>query len=350
LIDSTASEKELWSRLGFIVNAPATWFLVAVNIAVFSWIRKYSAPAAAPHTLSHYGANWGFQTLSGQWWRLLTSLFIHTERAHLLLNMVGLVLFGRHAEKIIGTRRFALVYFGSGFAGGICLVAFRPEASGYGASLCILGLLGSLIGFYSPRVDVLSSNARWKLAALIAIAVISLWDDVSVIQDGNPGHIIGLLTGLILGIVFGMPDGDKRHVYAISAILAVALVASAVIARQHNPLAPHLYAAADAFDDGNNDIAVREIGAALRIAPDNLSANRVASEIFFNEPDLPRAEKAIRNVLSANPEDDYFLYLLALVELRTNRCDEATVIRQKLNELKSRYSAMLLQAPCALNY
>jgi hypothetical protein len=108
-----------------------------------------------------------------------------------------------------------------------------------------------------------------------------------------------LLIGVILGTAFAISASVKRHVYAISALVALMLVASAVAARQPNRFAPHLYAAAHAFDSGEKEIAVKEIDVVLQIAPDDLSTNRIASEIFLNEPDYPPAESAIRKVLMA---------------------------------------------------
>lgn len=112
----------------FVTDSPLTWFLVALNVAVFCWIRIQTAKKASPHVLSHYGANWGFQTLSGEWWRLFTSLFVHIETTHLIMNLVGLTLFGRHIERVLGTRPFVLLYFAPGLAGGILLIAMTPEA------------------------------------------------------------------------------------------------------------------------------------------------------------------------------------------------------------------------------
>ena len=347
LVGSAAPRKELWAPCRLVASSPATLLLVAVNVAVFFWIWMHSALNASPHTLSRYGANWGYQTLSGQWWRLLTSLFVHTETAHLLLNMVGLLLFGSHIEKIMGTRGLMLLYFSCGLAGGISLIAFRPDASGYGASLSVLGLLGGLIGFYCSRLAALSKGARWKLALLFAVMVVSIWDDISAFRSGNPGHIAGLLAGVILGIVFGVKAGAaKRHVFMISALVALLLVVSATIARLCNPVVPSLYAAARAFDSGENDTALAEINVVLQNEPDNISANKIASEVFLKEPDYLRAEKAIRKVLAANKDDEYFLYLLGIVELRTSRCDQANAIAGQLARLRSNYAPMLSQSPC----
>jgi membrane associated rhomboid family serine protease len=84
---------------------------------------------------------------------------------------------GLYIEKIIGRCGFALLYFASSLGGGISLIASRPGATGYGASLSVLGLLGGLIGFYGSRRVLLSNRARWKLAVLFVIAIVSIWDD-----------------------------------------------------------------------------------------------------------------------------------------------------------------------------
>lgn len=339
------SEKEPGGAWHFVAISPATWILVAVNLSVFSWIKCHNSLNVSPHALNNYGANWGFQTLSGQWWRLLTSLFVHTETSHLLTNLVGLILFGRRIERMLGAPAFALLYFSCGLSGGILLIAFQPGAAGYGASLSVLGLLGALIGFYSSRLVVISNKARWKLAVLVVIAIISIWDDVS-IQSGNPGHIAGLMTGVIFGSIFSVFSSARLHIYAISVLVALMLAASAAAARLCNPVAPHLYAAATAFDAGEKGKALAEIDLVLQIAPDNISANKIAAEIFLNAPDYPRAEKAILKVLAVNKDDDYFLYLFGIIELRTNRCAQANAIAQRLVQLKSKYGPMLSQSPC----
>lgn len=339
----TGESRRLWS---YISTCRATLLLVAANLLAFVWIKLQGTLFTSSDSLSSFGANWGFATLSGQWWRLLTSLFVHTEAGHLLLNMLGLFLLGREVEKRVGTRSFILLYFSSGFAGGISLIALRPAAAGYGASLSVLGLLGGLIGFFGSRCFVLSNSARWKLAALLVLAVISVWGDIVSFRDGNPGHVVGLLTGVVLGIIFRSDEAGKQHVPAIASVVAAVLVASAVAARQCNLTARSVYAAACALDAGKTDAAAKEIDIALQAAPDDLSANQVASEIFMKMSDYPRAEKAIRRVLARNRDNDYSLYLLGIVELRTNRCAQAGLIGEQLRRLKSRYASILSQSPC----
>lgn len=180
---------------------------------------------------------------------------------------------------------------------------------------------------------------------LVVIAIISVWDDVSV-RTGNPGHITALLSGVILGTILSASASVRRHTDSVLALAALVLVASAVAARWRNPVAPPLYAAARAFDAGQKEKALTEIDLALKIAPDDMAANKIASEIFLNEPDYPRAEKAIRRVLAVAKDDDYSLYLLGIVQLRTNRCDQAIEIGKQLTSQNSKYAHILSESPC----
>jgi hypothetical protein len=74
--------------------------LVAVNLLVFLTLPVVFG-SQYPTRLDRFGADWGPLTLSGQWWRLLTSTFVHIELSHLLFNMVGLWLLGKRVERVI---------------------------------------------------------------------------------------------------------------------------------------------------------------------------------------------------------------------------------------------------------
>jgi membrane associated rhomboid family serine protease len=112
--------------------SPVTLCLVALNTVAFIFVRS-----ASPLNLENYGASWGPLTISGQWWRLLTSQFIHLKIGHLLINVLALWLFGQRMERLLGRWVFFLFYLSCGLVGGIVLLAFRPDALGYGASLGI---------------------------------------------------------------------------------------------------------------------------------------------------------------------------------------------------------------------
>src|SRR3954470_13154820 len=122
--------------------APATVALISINVALFVAMVISAAvgkpfPLApiftalkTPHSdlLIRWGANFGPLTLSGQWWRLLTSMFVHVGIVHLLLNMWALWLLGFLAERIFGRPTYLFIYFFSGLAGSLTTLAWSPAS------------------------------------------------------------------------------------------------------------------------------------------------------------------------------------------------------------------------------
>src|SRR5258706_4853303 len=138
-----------------------TWSLVATNLAVFllevlskggstDWITLYRLGAATPYEIFH----------SGQWWRIVTGNFLHFGPAHLIVNMLGLVILGPFIEHVLGHIIYALIYLFSGCAGMmfVMYVAWRRQEPTLlvGASAGIMGLVGPtaailLIGWFRDR-------------------------------------------------------------------------------------------------------------------------------------------------------------------------------------------------------
>jgi membrane associated rhomboid family serine protease len=84
----------------------ATWILIAINVAVFVVMgaRGVSLENPTPSALVAWGANYGPLVTRGQWWRLLTSMFVHIGVLHLLMNMLVLWSVGPFTERYFGTR------------------------------------------------------------------------------------------------------------------------------------------------------------------------------------------------------------------------------------------------------
>ena len=110
--------------------------------------------------LVHFGANFGPFTLSGQWWRLLTYMFLHGGLMHIAFNMWCLWDLGALCESLYGRWTFAAIYFITGIAGGVASVGWNPRVLSVGASGAIFGLAGALIAsfylgeFSLPRVAI----------------------------------------------------------------------------------------------------------------------------------------------------------------------------------------------------
>lgn len=176
-------------------QAPATTALIIVMVVVFALeiITGYEfarAFAIVPEAVK-----------AGQYWRLVTGIFLHAGALHLLLNVFALFQLGRFYELMFGTPRFLLIYFATGIAGSLASSLFNTAWS-VGASGAILGILGAFIFSVrnSPRWrhdrmgrSIVSQGMFWIVANIVIT-----W---SVPEIDKAGHIGGLVSGLILGAV-----------------------------------------------------------------------------------------------------------------------------------------------------
>ncbi len=151
-------------------------------------------------TLIALGAKENSLILRGEYWRLLTPIFLHIGIVHLLFNSYALNLFGREVEGLFGSWRFAVVYFLSGIAGSLLSFAFSPNTSA-GASGAIFGVIGAMAAFLIRNRETLGAQGRQHLQSLAFMIGINLFLGVSLPGIDNYGHIGGLVAGFVLGFL-----------------------------------------------------------------------------------------------------------------------------------------------------
>ncbi len=146
----------------------------------------------------------------GEWYRLLTSGFIHAGIIHLAVNMWVLYILGRIFEEQLGRLRLGLVYFASLFAGSLGALIASPDSITVGASGAIFGLMGGLLAIAKARGVALRNTG---LVGLVVINLVITFTLSSYISVG--GHVGGLVGGAIAGFVIvdlpdRMPRADRR--------------------------------------------------------------------------------------------------------------------------------------------
>jgi membrane associated rhomboid family serine protease len=124
----------------------------------------------------------------GDWWRLITSAFLHYGPFHLLLNMLALYWFGTLLERRIGSGRYLLLYLVSGLAGSAGALVLDPTTPTVGASGAIFGILGAGLVLERQRDYVFGGSA-------LGIIVINLVFTFSIANISIGGHIGGLIGG-----------------------------------------------------------------------------------------------------------------------------------------------------------
>jgi membrane associated rhomboid family serine protease len=163
----------------------------------------------------------------GDWWRLITSAFLHYGPIHLGLNMLALYWFGTPVERYLGRFRYLLVYLVSGLAGSAGALIVTPNTPTVGASGAIFGILGAAFILERQRSYVLGGGA-------LTVIVINLIFSFTVANISVGGHIGGLIGGALCMLAlsrFGRGHGayGRLGVAGIGGVVAVA-VASVLIA------------------------------------------------------------------------------------------------------------------------
>ncbi len=200
-----------------------TEVLIAINVVVFL------AEVATGVTLGgsdsgwvyYHGALFGPYMSNGyhQYWRLLTSGFLHAGLLHIGLNMLSLYFVGRALEPAIGSLNFAAIYFSSLLAGSFGALLFEPAIPTLGASTAIFGVFGALLVVaHARRIPI------WQ-SGLAPVLLFNLVFTLTVPGISIGGHIGGLISGCVTGwlvVEFDERRG-KKHI-ALAGCAAVALI------------------------------------------------------------------------------------------------------------------------------
>ena len=217
-----------------------TQVLIAINVAVF--IAELAGGAtvngggAEGTVLAHGGLFGPAIADQHEYWRIVTSGFLHYSILHIAFNMFFLYVMGTMLEPAIGHVNFAVVYLVSLVAGAFGALLFQPDALTAGASGACFGVLGALIVVARYRgIPIWQSGLGITLLINIVFSL-----TVSGISIG--GHIGGLIGGLITGVLIVELDERRRNQpLALAGCLLVGAisVAGAVAVAGSHGLTPH---------------------------------------------------------------------------------------------------------------
>lgn len=185
----------------------ATNILIALNVIIFliSAIISGSLNYIEGSVLYNLGAKWSPAIKEGQFYRLFTSMFLHGGIVHLLFNMYALWSLGNLVEKVWGTKRFLIVYFGGGFIASLATFIFSPKSLSVGASGAIFALLGAAAIFGYFIKDKFGKEFMNEMLKLIGI---NIFIGITTPNIDNVAHIGGLIGGAIIS--FGIYELNRK--------------------------------------------------------------------------------------------------------------------------------------------
>ncbi|SIS56789.1 rhomboid family intramembrane serine protease [Salimicrobium flavidum] len=179
----------------FLKFYPVIAFIIAVHILLWLMMDVLSLPFAVEWKQLGVGNN--YLISQGEYWRLITPIFLHAGLSHTLFNSFSLVLFGPALERMLGKTKFILAYLLAGIAGNIGTYAADPGAyySHLGASGAIFGLFGIYAYMLFARKELLDQVSSQIIGVIIVLGLIMtfLQPNINVL-----GHLFGFIGGIAL--------------------------------------------------------------------------------------------------------------------------------------------------------
>ena len=175
-----------------------TMVLLGINVGVYLLGVLLGAATGDRGAFLRAGAMIPALVAQGEWWRLLTAMFLHISTLHLLLNSLALYIFGAMVESAFGRLRFLALYLLTGFAGSAASFAFgNPAIAAAGASGAIFGLLGAWLAYNLRRHSL--SLARSNVQGALMLIGLNLVLGFTLPGIDNLAHIGGLVAGIAAG-------------------------------------------------------------------------------------------------------------------------------------------------------
>jgi membrane associated rhomboid family serine protease len=187
--------------------------LIAANAVMFVIAVALGGGVLVPNVevLIRLGSDYTPLTESGEWWRLLTSTFLHFGLLHLAFNMWALWVNGIVVERLYGSSRYLLLYLVAGVAGSVASFLWHPFVNGAGASGAIFGVLGALFAYFLrtdtgvPRSVLVAQRNTAGIFIVVSILNAARFPGID-----NAAHLGGLAAGFVLGLLLCRPLDKKR--------------------------------------------------------------------------------------------------------------------------------------------
>jgi membrane associated rhomboid family serine protease len=236
-----------WQTLRSRTRWPiVTIALAAINVSMYLRMLFGAGSLSDPATLIAWGASVGPHSTNGEWWRLVTAMFINAGFFAIVISTAALVQVGVLLERFVGPLAFSSAYLAAGVLAGLVSLSLYPLAVNAGASAAVFGVFGLLAAAFM--------YASWRraemtipLAAMHRLAPMTALFVLYAIFSANVGLVadaVGFLVGLLLGVVvLKENDGQvpaPRRVGTVAVAAAVVAVVAAIPLRGIADLGPEI--------------------------------------------------------------------------------------------------------------
>lgn len=217
--DSKEAEEVFKEKVPYI-----TYILIGINILVFILMYIFGRGSEDITTLHNFGALSKFAVVTyGEYYRIITSAFLHIGIVHLVFNMYALYVLGREIENYYGKLKFIFIYFISAIVGSLISLIFISETTiSAGASGAIFGLMGSLL-YFGYNYRTILNNAITK--QILPLILLNLFIGFMSSDINNFAHLGGLVGGVIASMAVGVKFKTSKSEKINGSIVLILFIA-----------------------------------------------------------------------------------------------------------------------------
>ncbi|PYZ95480.1 rhomboid family intramembrane serine protease [Alteribacter lacisalsi] len=177
---------------------PVVTVLIGIHIVLFLWMNLL--PGLGGLYIQWMGVGWNARIFEGEYWRLLTPIFLHVSLTHMLFNSFSLFLFGPALEQMLGRGRFIAAYFATGILANVATLFIVGNTTylHLGASGAIFGLFGMYMYMVLYRKDLIDQGNQQVVMTILMIGLIMTFVNPNI---NIWAHIFGLIAGAAISPV-----------------------------------------------------------------------------------------------------------------------------------------------------
>ena len=209
-------------------NLYVTYTIIAINVLVFILMAVDGAGIMDLNPMVHakWGSNYLPLTLSGDWWRVISSTFIHFGIIHLLMNMYCLYMIGIYLEPMLGKVKYITAYLCTGVLASIISLWWHIDIADYNSA----GASGAIFGMYGLFLALLTTNLipkQMRQPLLQSTGIFVVYNLVYGMKGGvdNAAHIGGLISGFVIGYIYVFAikkeKGEQKLQWIIPLVIAL---------------------------------------------------------------------------------------------------------------------------------
>jgi rhomboid protease GluP len=328
-------------------NYVVTPIIMMLNILVFIVMVVNGVHFMDPdaETLYNWGGNFGIQTVQGEWWRLVSCMFLHAGVLHLLMNMYALISVGVFLEPLIGKARFVTAYFVTGAIAGMASIYTHPQIVSVGAS-------GAVFGMYGVYVSLLTTNLiskEMRKAMLPSMGVYIGYNLIYGMKEGidNAAHIGGLVSGFVVGYMFLLSlrksDNAGLKYGSILAAVALTLVGVFTMPKDITGQQQAQQDMAKAYEQAIAEFVALEAEAIQAIDSPAATSEGVIAQLNKGVDNWKKSELIIAALDSFDMPDQAAMTLNRLARYASLRTEQYELMVKKLQQETEVYDAKLLE-------